>query len=112
VVGCDLRGTPTGESNLGRSIGRWGLRAPGERITSLGTTDTPQILDGTSVAAPFVTGAVALIWSAVPAARAVDVRNAITRCGGQSPTNLVPPLLDAWGAYHALATASTRRRAS
>src|SRR5207248_4828014 len=57
VVGCDLQGKPTAESNLAGSIGRHGLCAPGEQITSLGTNGTPQTLGGTSAAAPFVTGA-------------------------------------------------------
>ena len=36
VVACDARGRPMNESNLGSSIGRRGLRAPGDAITSLG----------------------------------------------------------------------------
>ncbi|HET8546363.1 MAG TPA: S8 family serine peptidase, partial [Bryobacteraceae bacterium] len=35
VVACDLRGRPLNESNLGSSIGKRGLRAPGDKITSL-----------------------------------------------------------------------------
>ncbi len=35
VVACDRNGNPMAESNLGGSIGRRGLRAPGENITSL-----------------------------------------------------------------------------
>ena len=38
VIACDLQGRPTTESNLGSSIGRRGLAAPGENIASLGTT--------------------------------------------------------------------------
>jgi subtilisin family serine protease len=37
VVSCDGNGLPTSESNLSDSIGRRGLRAPGQNITSLGT---------------------------------------------------------------------------
>ena len=37
VVACDLRGRPMNESNLGSSIGRRGLSAPGDSITSLGS---------------------------------------------------------------------------
>ena len=36
VVACDLRGRPMNESNLGSSIGRRGLSAPGDGVTSLG----------------------------------------------------------------------------
>ena len=35
VVACDRRGRPMSESNLGSSIGRRGLTAPGDAITSL-----------------------------------------------------------------------------
>ena len=44
VAACDLQGRPLNESNLGSSIGRRGLMAPGVAITSLGTkhqTKTP-----------------------------------------------------------------------
>jgi subtilisin family serine protease len=102
VVACDLRGRPMPYTNLGRSIGKRGLSAPGDRITSLGTQGPPLTLDGTSVAAPFVTGAIALLWSAVPAATAADVHRAITHPATPRWTTLVPPLLDAWGAYMVL----------
>ena len=68
VAACDLRGRPVSESNLGRSIGRRGLMAPGTGITSLGTSGRPQISGGTSAAAPFVTGTIALLWSEFPRA--------------------------------------------
>jgi subtilisin family serine protease len=74
VVACDLQGWSVGESNLGRSIGHRGLRAPGEGITSLGAAGAPLTWDGTSVAAPFVTGALALLWSEFPTASAAQVK--------------------------------------
>lgn len=57
VASCDLQGTPTGQSNLSSSVGRRGLLAPGEGITSLGSEGEPVTSGGTSAAAPFVTGA-------------------------------------------------------
>ena len=39
VIACDLQARPTAESNLGSSIGRWGLTAPGQNIVSLGPTE-------------------------------------------------------------------------
>ena len=66
VVACDVRGRPMNESNLGSSIGRRGLSAPGDGITSLGAEGQPLTLGGTSVAVPFVTGAIALLWSEFP----------------------------------------------
>ena len=102
VVGCDRNGRPTAESNLGSSIGRWGLAAPGENITSLGTNGKPQTSGGTSAAAPFVTGAIALLWSEYPTASAVRIKQAVTRAGLRSRRTIAPPVLDAWAAYEAL----------
>jgi subtilisin family serine protease len=108
VVACDRRGRPLGQSNLGASIGRHGLSAPGEDITSLGAGGGPLTLGGTSAATPFVTGAAALLWSAFPAATAAEVRFALTRAGGSRRNTVVPPLLDAGGAYQFLLTAQAR----
>jgi subtilisin family serine protease len=102
VVGCDSKGRPSRESNLAHSIGRRGLTAPGENITSLGSGGKPLTLSGTSAAAPFVTGAIALLWSEFPSARAVDVKMAITQGQLKTGRTLVPPLLNAWGAYQAM----------
>lgn len=102
VVGCDSQGRPTPESNLGSSIGRWGLAAPGENITSLGADGKPQTSAGTSAAAPFVTGAIALLWSEFPGARAAQIKLAVTQAGRPARRTIAPPLLDAWAAYEAL----------
>src|SRR4029077_16237631 len=98
VAGCDLQGRPMGESNLGSSIGKHGLLAPGEAITSLGAEGEPITLGGSSAAAPFVTGAVALLWSEFPEAGAAELKLAITRCNRQPRHTIVPLLLDAWAA--------------
>jgi subtilisin family serine protease len=103
VVASDVRGRPVIGSNLGRSIGRRGLSAPGVSITSLGAVGEPVRSDGTSVAAPFVTGAIALLWSLFPAATAAQVKLAVIRGRGLRRSTLVPTLLDAWGAYQILA---------
>jgi subtilisin family serine protease len=86
--------------------------APGENVTSLGTNGKPQTMGGTSAATPFVTGAIALLWSEFPGAGAAEVKLAITRCGPHVPNGLVPPLLNAWAAYEALASVHNGRRAS
>lgn len=102
VVAYDLQGRPLDRSNLGNSIGRRGLGAPGDRITSLGAGSKPVTLGGTSAAAPFVTGALALLWSEFPAARAAKVKLALTQTYPSRRTTVVPSLLDAWTAYQRL----------
>jgi len=102
VVGYDLQGRPMNHSNLGSSIGRRGLGAPGDRITSLGANGRPLILGGTSAAAPFVTGAIALLWSEFPTATATQMKYAVTQAYNPRRTTVVPPLLDAWAAYQVM----------
>ena len=106
VVAYDLRGRPMDLSNLGASIGRRGLGAPGEAITSLGTTAEPITMGGTSAATPFVTGAVALIWSEFPAATAAEVRSAAIWAAAPRRTSIVPPLLNASAGYRAMSSGS------
>jgi subtilisin family serine protease len=103
VVACDLQGRPISQSNLGSSIGRQGLCAPGDAITSLGAEGKPLTLGGTSIAAPFVTGAIALLWSVFPSATAAEIKLAVTRSIGMRRTTVVPPLLNVWEAYQAIA---------
>jgi len=109
VVACDLRGRPLNESNLGSSIGRRGLCAPGDSITSLGSEGQSLTLGGTSVAVPFVTGAIALLWSEFPTATAAQIKFAITQTTTPRRASVAPPLLDAAAAYQILLTANARR---
>jgi subtilisin family serine protease len=102
VVSYNLQGRPSEHSNLGHSIGRHGLGAPGDAITSLGADNRPVTSGGTSAAAPFVTGAMALLWSEFPSATASEVKGAVMRAHLRRRPTVVPPLLDAWGAYQAL----------
>jgi subtilisin family serine protease len=99
VAGCDRRGRPLNQSNLGNSIGRRGVLGPGDDITSLTPEGKPVTFAGTSVAAPFVTGAVALLWSEFPVAPAAALLLAVRGTRRPSRTAIVPPLLDAWAAH-------------
>lgn len=108
VAACDLRGQTLHSSNLSASLGRRGLRAPGDRITSLGPSAHTLTLSGTSFAAPFVTGTVALLWSVFPNASASDIRMALVPQTGTRAT-IVPPLLNAAAAYQALLSAKHSR---
>jgi subtilisin family serine protease len=103
VVACDFRGVPTRYSNLGRSIGRHGWAAPGENIISLGPAAEPYSFGGTSAATPFVTGAIALLWSEFPQMNAADIRAALESGCAYRRRTIVPPLFDAWAAYQSMA---------
>lgn len=107
VVACDLRGMPLARSNFGKSIGRRGLRAPGRGVTSLGVGGEPVSFGGTSAAAPFVTGALALLWSTAPDATARTVRSSVADASKSSRATVIPPLMDAWAAYRGLKSTRT-----
>jgi subtilisin family serine protease len=102
VAGCDRSGRPMRDSNFGNSIGRRGVMAPGDGVTSIGADGKPVTLGGTSAAAPFVTGTAALLLSVFSKARAADIKLAITRRAHARRSSVVPPLLNAWAAYRAL----------
>jgi subtilisin family serine protease len=105
VAACDLQGRLLRFSNLGSSVGRRGLSAPAEKITSLGSNGQMLTSGGTSAAAPFVTGAIALLWSLFPGAAATQVKTALTHPQGPRQPGVIPPLLDAWASYQFLAAA-------
>lgn len=109
VAACDLAGRPTNESNLGISIGRRGLSAPGDGISSIGADGRSRTRGGTSVAVPFVTGAIALLWSEFPNANAAQIKLALTQASALRRASVVPPMLDAAAAYQILLVANARR---
>lgn len=109
VVGYSRAGRPLAGSNLGRSIGRRGLGGPGEGVVSLVPTGRPAEAAGSSVAAAFVTGAAALLWSLSPTASAAEVKSALAAGTASRRRTVTPPLLDAWGAYEVLSDGRARR---
>lgn len=101
VVAYDLFGRPSNPMAFGGSMGR-GLGAPGEGVISLSSRGGTVTVGGTSVAAPFVTGAAALLWSLFPQLQAVDIRSALLGGTFARARSVVPPLMNAWGSYRLL----------
>jgi subtilisin family serine protease len=102
VVASNNAGRPIENSPLSTVVGRRGISAPGEGITSLGADGKLFTISGTSAATGFVTGAIALLWSELPALRASDLRFALTNVPLQRRASVVPPMLNAWAVYQAL----------
>ena len=105
VVGCDAFGRILVVSNLSSSVGRRGLAAPGHDILGLAASGGYSRLSGSSVAAPFVTGCLALLCSIFERATAAQIRYAAM--GSARRRSVSPPLLDAWDAYSILTSTIT-----
>ncbi len=101
VTACDASGRPLALSNFAATIGRGGISAPGEQVTSLADGGGTTTGGGTSAAAPFVTGAVALIASLLPNLPGTAIRYALSPPGA-ARRSIVPPLLNAWRTYQDL----------
>lgn len=97
VVACNRYGTPLPISNLGSSIGRNGLSAPGENITSLGSKNNMVAFTGTSAATPFVTGVIALLWSLNPSLSGTEIKHAVTIVNNRK--SVIPPVVNAKVSY-------------
>jgi subtilisin family serine protease len=107
VAGCRVNGQPLSQSNFGNSIGRHGLSAPAEGVISLGSDGQPHLFGGTSAAAAFVTGTIALLWSEFRSLTAAQLKSALLQLTGSRRSTVVPPLLNAAAAYQRLAAVGT-----
>ncbi len=103
VAACDEDGRISGGSNISPSIGRYGLMAPGVGITSTSGTEGYATLSGTSFAAAFVTGAIALLMSEFPGVDAAEIKNALLTASPRRRT-ITPPRLDVEAAWNTLKT--------
>lgn len=101
VAACDGTGHPLVQSNLGLSIGRYGLLAPGQNVLGLRPAGGAMRMTGTSVAAPFVTGVAALLKSLYPQASSGTLRRALLG-PPERRRSIIPPLLDAEASWAAL----------
>jgi subtilisin family serine protease len=96
VASCNEEGKFYSESNFGPTIGRRGLMAPGINIISSIPGDRQYAqMSGTSTAAAFVTGALALLWSAFPKANPSLLRNALfAHVNGDRYKGIIPRILN------------------
>jgi subtilisin family serine protease len=101
VASCDEDGRLDPMSNFGPSIGNRGLMAPGVNIRSAYPGGQYTHMSGTSFAAPFVTGSIALLWSIFPNATATAIIQSITRATSNR-RSIIPPLLNVEAAWNKL----------
>jgi subtilisin family serine protease len=99
VVCCDSNGAPTIESNLGRSLSKRGLSVPAQSVTSLNSKGGTLTFGGTSAAAPFVTGTIALLLSTLPMTSGEQIKSLLIPSISRERASITPPMLDAWRAY-------------
>jgi subtilisin family serine protease len=110
VGAADAAGRPISRSTLAGSIGSRGVLAPGQDIVSLGTTADTFTVSGCSAAVPFVTGAIALLWSLMPEIDAGSLVTAVRGAGVGAPRALVPPVLNAGKALEVLSNRFARHK--
>jgi len=104
VASCDEYGKISSISNLGSFIARRGIMAPGTKIKSILPNNGYSYMSGTSFAAPFLTGVIALLWSLFQEATSTDIITSIINADAISNNrrSLIPPLVNAELAYKKL----------
>lgn len=106
VAACDDNGRLDSISNFGYSIGNRGLMAPGVNIKSAYPRGQYVQMSGTSFAAPFVTGAIALLWSIFTNATAAEIILSLTRDKLNRRPSIIPRMLNVKETYKVLKNTS------
>jgi subtilisin family serine protease len=101
VAACDNQGMINPISNFGHFISRKGLMAPGMDVISTAPNGKYIKMSGTSAAAPFVTGTIALLWSIFPHATAGRIIRSLFSNTARQRT-IIPSILNAYEAYQKL----------
>ncbi|WP_051484613.1 S8 family serine peptidase [Shewanella waksmanii] len=93
VSAVDAQGQILPSANTGQWVAEHGLLAPGDQITSTAAGGGYKQMTGTSAAAPFVTGAAALLWSLNPSVTSQTIYDALMHHGPKQQAN-IPSALD------------------
>lgn len=102
VAACNEDGRLDHTSNFGPSIGYRGVMAPGMNIRSTYPGGQYADMNGTSFAAPFVTGSIALLWSIFPDATPAAIIQSIVSPKSIKHRSIVPQLLNVEAAWNKL----------
>lgn len=106
IAACDENNNLDLISNFGNSIGKRGLMAPGLNIKSTYPGGQYMQMSGTSFAAPFVTGCIALLWSIFQKATPAEIIHSLTHVRSSNRRSIIPPLLDVKAAWNKLKNSS------
>lgn len=95
VTACDSMGLPSTDSNLGgKNSLSMSIMAPGVDILTTVPNKGYLSVSGSSIATPFITGTIALVFSLFPNLSSLELKNILSETHKKART-IIPPLLDA-----------------